>query len=157
MPASPSSRLLLRLLATVGALDLSAACKSDDETPKPWSSLSEVPAAASGSYPDCGTDQSTPGGFGYHGSCCMDVVCQAPDTKTGQCADPSTVHRGVGSGTCGCGTTLGPFQADAAHQGLTTDGQGCCYVAGIIGCDGRPLFVDGMQRKASLRAEGGWA
>lgn len=87
----------------------------------------------------------------------MDVVCQAPDPTTGQCADASEVRRGTGSGTCSCETTEGPFQADDVHLELTAGGKGCCYVAGIIGCDGRPLFVEGLQRAAGLRAADGWA
>ncbi len=123
---------------------------------EPWASRPEVPAAEGGQYPVCGPDQSTPGGFGFHGSCCMDVVCRAPSTQTGLCPEPSEIHRGAGSGTCDCGATQGPFKADAAHESLTAGGQGCCYVAGIITCDGRPLFIDGRQRAARLRAASVW-
>jgi hypothetical protein len=119
---------------------------------EPWASLPVLPADSS----SCGPDQTTPTGGGYYGSCCRGVVCQAPEEDTGLCADASTVRRGTGSGTCSCGTTTGPFQADAAHAELAAEGKGCCYVAGMITCEGRPLFVAGRQRFAGLRAQLAW-
>lgn len=150
-----SSRLLARLLLAAGGLcQLECGDSGDsDEPATAWSSLPVLPA----DHIACGPDQTSPSGFGFHGSCCKGVVCQAPAPETGQCPEPSKVRRGTGSGTCSCDTTEGPFQADEAHKNLTADGKGCCYLAGIITCDGRPLFIEGALRRAPVRGWAGWA
>jgi hypothetical protein len=102
----------------------------------------------------CGPDQTTPGGFGYHGSCCVGVECRELDPTTNSCPDPSTVHLGTGSGTCGCGTTEGPF-APPEEEAATTS-KPCCYLAGIISCDGRPLIVDNQYLLSQLVRSSAW-
>jgi hypothetical protein len=116
--------------------------------------LPPIPAGTAGSstgYPECGPDQSTPGGFGYHGSCCIDVVCRAPEAD-GRCPAPEEVRRGTGSGTCGCDATTGPYAPGVGQEADVAEGKACCYLAGIITCDGRPLLVAGLARVAALAA-----
>jgi hypothetical protein len=117
-----------------------------------------VPQGTGGSesgYPQCGPDQSSPGGFGFHGSCCVDLYC-IPFVD-GACPAASTVQRGTGSGTCGCETTTGPFDPGGATPVADSKGKDCCYLAGRIGCDGRPLLIAGVARVAGLAAGSAWS
>jgi hypothetical protein len=114
-----------------------------------------APESSPTGYPVCGEDRTSPSGFGYHGACCVDIECRAP-SEDGLCPAPSLVQRGTGSGTCGCGTTEGPFAAGDDQAAQVAEGRTCCYLAGIIGCDGRPLLVDGIARVAALGAATEW-
>lgn len=137
-----SGRLKLRLLAAIGAGSGLVACaESNSARPGDRSNdLSPVPEpmaregdAGSRDYPYCfGPDYDT----GYSGQCCLDVYCgprpaagcpEAPDSyELTEFGYPST-----GSGECACGDIEGPFAGETPDE--------CCYVAGIVGCTGRPL------------------
>ncbi len=107
-------------------------------------------------YPQCGPDQTKPGGGrGFHGSCCVDLYC-IPFVD-GSCPAAKDVRRGMGSGTCGCDTTTGPYDPGEMEPVADSKGKDCCYLAGIIGCDGRPLLIAGVARVAGLAVSSGWS
>lgn len=94
----------------------------------------------------------------YYGSCCTNVHCYQP--TDGTCAATVAPHDGVplepslppGSGTCLCGAAIaGPF---AQTDGGTTE---CCYVAGSIGCTGRPLRDRNEAIIAAVVVRSDWA
>jgi hypothetical protein len=120
------------------------------------SNLPPIPPPKEGTaYPVCGPDQT---GTGYVGSCCVHVTCRDIDASTGACPDPTMVSLGVGSGTCSCEATLGPFAPSSVYP---TDIPGeedkpCCYLAGIIGCEGRPLIVDNRFLISALVCSSLW-
>lgn len=123
---------------------------------------SEFPPAPAGTgegpngYPQCGPDQSSPSGFGLHGSCCVDLYCIP--LVAGSCPAAENVYRGQGTGTCNCGTSTGPYDPGDATPAADSKGTACCYLAGIIGCDGRPLLIAGEARVAALaELSGGWS
>ena len=112
-------------------------------------------------YPVDGLGCSGPssgGGFGFHGQCCTDALCYAPtDGKECVAADdaPEKLGRWWGSGSCLCGGRIqGPFAANPAHA--PSEPGTCCYVIGSIGCDGRPLLVDGTPIVSELRRRSDW-
>lgn len=90
-------------------------------------------------------------GFGYHGQCCEEIVCTDP--LSGLCPGPTDARPALqgklppGSGSCECSPLRGPFAASAASTGGA-----CCYLVGSIGCDGRPLIVDGRLCLADVLA-----
>ncbi|HET9956165.1 MAG TPA: hypothetical protein VFQ61_16775 [Polyangiaceae bacterium] len=103
-------------------------------------------------------------GFGYHGQCCFTQRCYTPEAGK-DCAAPDAVYETdlslpAGSGTCGCGPEghkpiSGPY---AYNPAVETDGTGsCCYVVGSIGCDGRPLIVEGEALLAGLVSRSDWS
>ena len=85
--------------------------------------------------------------FGYHGQCCYEVHCAAPDSN-GVCATPGNAQLSdlpPGSGTCECSERSGPYaNSDPAAA------EACCYLVGSIGCDGRPLMIGGEPRLADV-------
>ncbi len=95
-----------------------------------------------------------PDNFGYHGQCCYEVHCATAINSV--CATPSEAaltNLPPGSGECECGTRSGPF----ATNDPMVEGE-CCYLVGSIGCDGRPLMLDGSPRVASLlQKKGAWS
>ena len=103
----------------------------------------------------CGPDQGTTGP--YYGSCCTRLHCYQP--SNGSCADPVQPYGALGltpplppgSGTCMCTALMGPF---AQPDGGTTE---CCYVAGSIGCLGRPLRDGEATLVAAVVARSDWA
>lgn len=92
---------------------------------------------------------------GYYGQCCYKVTCG--DQVDGACPPVSEARAYIsgfpsGSGTCACGDPAsGPYAPRSASEGP------CCYVVGIISCDGRPLLVGGVPRLAPLIARADWA
>jgi hypothetical protein len=85
-------------------------------------------------------------GFGYHGQCCDDVYCTAPiDGVCASPADAALTGLPPGSGSCECGERKGPF-ANADPNAV----ESCCYLVGSIGCDGRPLMINGAPRLAEV-------
>lgn len=84
---------------------------------------------------------------GYSGQCCYEVHCAAP-TDDNLCVGPSEAdltNLPPGSGTCECGSRSGPFaNADPAAV------EACCYLVGVIGCEGRPLMIAGEARLADV-------
>lgn len=96
---------------------------------------------------------------GFHGRCCTQVHCYAPTSET--CVEASALSSSVapgitprlpiGSGTCRCGQTQGPF---AQPDGGVTE---CCYVVGTMGCSGRPLRDRGDSVVASVVVRSDWA
>ena len=85
--------------------------------------------------------------FGYHGQCCYEVHCAVPNDD-GECVAPNDADLTdlpPGSGTCECATRLGPFLNNDASSD-----EKCCYQVGSIGCDGRPLLIDGAPRLAPV-------
>ncbi len=94
---------------------------------------------------------------GYWGQCCEKVGCMA--ATNGACPPADKLSAGspkgypTGSGSCSCGSAnTGPF----APQDPATE-EACCYIFSSIGCDGRPLVVDGKTRLAPLVARMDWA
>ncbi len=94
---------------------------------------------------------------GYWGQCCEKVGCMA--ATNGACPPADKLSSGspkgypAGSGSCSCGSAnTGPF----APQDPATE-EACCYIFSSIGCDGRPLVVDGETRLAPLVARTDWA
>ena len=58
-------------------------------------------------------------------------------------------------GKCLCGAGVqGPFAANPADQPVKTGT--CCYVISSIGCDGRPLLVDGAPIVSPLTRRSDW-
>lgn len=84
--------------------------------------------------------------FGYHGQCCDEPHCIAPSAGVCPGAAAAVITDAPpGSGECECGERQGPYlNPDAAS------GESCCYLLGSIGCDGRPLLVEGAPRLAAV-------
>lgn len=100
---------------------------------------------------------------GYHGRCCATASCYTP-TDGGSCAPypPAEVGLPPGSGSCLCAIAendarmvVGPFGPNPAHTPQKAGS--CCYVFGSIGCDGRPLIVDGAVVTAPVVPRSDWA
>jgi hypothetical protein len=93
----------------------------------------------------------------YYGSCCTDLHCYTPTAGTCVAAASLSPHQQPeltprlppGSGTCMCGTTLGPFASADSTQ--------CCYVVGSIGCTGRPLREGDAALVAAVVMRADWA
>ena len=86
---------------------------------------------------------------GYDGQCCDEVLCAAP--VNGLCPSAEdVVLDGLppGSGTCECASLRGPYANENP-----ADPESCCYLVGSIGCEGRPLLVQGEARLADVHAE----
>ena len=99
-------------------------------------------------------------GFGYHGQCCAEALCYTPDDGSG-CVEPDSapekLDRFYGSGSCLCGGSepiQGPFANNPAHEPQKPGT--CCYVISSIGCDGRPLLVDGAPVVSALVGGCAW-
>ena len=148
------NRLLRALLMTTGSAIALATYGCDEGAPAAQGSaaaLPAVPEAAGGSaatYPQCASPEQ--------GGCCVDVYC-VPFSDDGTCPAADLVHRGTGSGSCSCGMSTGPY--DPGTQALAADSKGtsCCYFAGKVGCEGRPLLIAGVARVAELAWASGWA
>ena len=111
--------------------------------------LDEVPEA---DYPVCEGDDTG----GFVGPCCVDVYCIDPSEgsdcpTTDEVTAQQITGKSLGSGECECEAPQGPY---APYGG--TD-KACCYTVGIQSCEGRPLYVDGGIRRASLRRGTAWA
>lgn len=113
-----------------------------------------------GADEDAGQDPSYPYCFGpsyeggYWGQCCLDVYC-GPRPDAG-CPDAPNAQEltafgypFTGSGDCACGEVDGPF------RGQSDDA--CCYVAGVIGCTGRPLRAEGALVLAPVVRRADWS
>ena len=96
---------------------------------------------------------------GFHGQCCANALCYTPDDGS-ECVAPEAatakLGRSYGSGSCLCGATpiQGPFADNPAH--VPTQPGTCCYVVSSIGCDGRPLLVDGAPTISALTRRCDW-
>lgn len=110
-----------------------------------------------------GENYGADGGLsGYHGQCCVKASCYTP--TDGVCAPtaPGEIGLPPGSGTCGCSVnpqgpfvaTQGPYAKNPSHT-PNKDGA-CCYLFGSIGCDGRPLLVDGEALTAEVIHRSDW-
>jgi hypothetical protein len=98
------------------------------------------------------------GSFGLHGQCCVSVKC-LPLTA-GVCP-PTSYASPPGSGSCGCVASpleepvMGPYAptaADTANADVA-----CCYLVAAIGCDGRPLLVEGRALLGPVVARADWS
>jgi len=99
---------------------------------------------------------------GYHGQCCVTQRCYTP-TGSEECqAIEGPLVRSLtppGSGSCGCGdadhpAVAGPYARNASVP-ASSEGS-CCYLIGSIGCEGRPLRVDGQVLLAPVVVRGDW-
>ncbi|HKO52918.1 MAG TPA: hypothetical protein VJV79_34655 [Polyangiaceae bacterium] len=95
---------------------------------------------------------------GFHGQCCGQALCYTPNAGS-ECVPPTEAPEkldvGYGSGSCLCGDEIqGPFAANPAHEPEKPGT--CCYVISSIGCDGRPLLVDGAPVVSALTQRGDW-
>ncbi|MEP7051970.1 MAG: hypothetical protein ABJB12_16515 [Pseudomonadota bacterium] len=104
--------------------------------------LSELPALPADAVQCTGPDYDG----GYHGQCCGEVKCLPP--QSGKCASAETAELGsYGSGACLCGDgKTGPYARGSA----------CCYVVHSIGCEGRPLLVEGDAVVSPLGLKSDW-
>ena len=119
------------------------------------SSLPPIPKGKggnSGGYPLCQQRYAAGGGDGV---CCLDIYCVPAVASSCPAADE--VSRGVGTGSCSCDPTTGPYDPGALEPSGDSKGKDCCYLAGVTGCDGRPLLAGGVARVAALSASEGWA
>jgi hypothetical protein len=98
---------------------------------------------------------------GYVGRCCGEVKCLADNS--GRCAPADTAELGsYGSGQCLCGGSpaqdkAGPYARDANNPSSPAWGSGaCCYVVQSIGCEGRPLLVEGNAVVSPLTLRSDW-
>ena len=130
--------------SSAGGAGGTGSTSSTSVTTNPTENLDPTPESAC--YGPVYTDD-----FGYHGQCCDDVVCTAP--TNGVCLSPADARPSLqgqlppGSGSCECEDLRGPYaNNDAASTEV------CCYLVGSIGCDGRPLLVDGKPRLARVTA-----
>jgi len=110
-----------------------------------------------------GRDFGSAGYSGYDGQCCYVAACYTPTTGK-ECVsakDELAVQQALGfpagSGSCGCGDDthaayLGPYAANPARS---VSGE-CCYLAASIGCEGRPLRVEGRALIAELVVRRDW-
>jgi hypothetical protein len=99
---------------------------------------------------------------GYMGQCCVSARCYTPDA--GACLLPEQappIPLPPGSGTCGCEasesvahTVSGPFAPNP--EGMASPNGSCCYLVGSIGCEGRPLLVEGVAVVAPLVRRNDW-
>jgi hypothetical protein len=100
---------------------------------------------------------------GYEGQCCISARCYTPDA--GACVGPPAERPPIplppGSGTCGCSpdnpaeeVLAGPYAPNP--DGMASPEGTCCYLVGSIGCEGRPLLVDGAAIVAPLSRRGDW-
>ncbi|WP_282423629.1 hypothetical protein [Polyangium sp. 15x6] len=129
------------------SLLLASACGADVESapgaPGPAAPAQNLePAPAPACYGPVYDDD-----FGYHGQCCDITLCTAP--VNGVCPGANEVvlkGRPPGSGECECEPLRGPYASE--NQGSA---ESCCYLVGSIGCDGRPLLVQGKPRLADVR------
>jgi hypothetical protein len=122
----------------------------------------------------------------FTGPCCKYLECYTPPagqaclpapTDAGTTGDPGIppLCVGVGSGSCSCGSIEGPFAGPIGDPTQFKDaGSGhcigaqqtppvspyqdgtCCYLVPIMGCEGRPLLVEGGLRKAAVRRGEAW-
>jgi len=97
---------------------------------------------------------------GYFGQCCADALCYTPDDGS-ECVPPneapSKLGESYGSGSCLCGgedSIQGPFAANPSHE--PEKAGTCCYVIASIGCEGRPLLVDGAAIVSALTQRCDW-
>ena len=124
-------------------LEWAGGCNADETMPFPVSSL-----GCSGEFHE----------EGFHGQCCADALCYTPKDGS-ECVAPKDApdRLGVwyGSGECLCDAEIrGPFAANPAHK-PQMEGT-CCYVISSIGCDGRPLLVDGAPVVSELTRRVDW-
>jgi len=116
-----------------------------DDTEDTSSNLSAIPA---GEYPDCSEDPEP---------CCVDVYCHEPadgncieiTAENGWDAASTITGLSLGSGNCLCSEPDGPYSNEGAEAYTDTVGS-CCYLVGIVGCEGRPMQVAGQLRTAPL-------
>ena len=134
--------------ASVGGSDSTIAGAGGDA---PVTSLQPYPAADLGCT---GEPQQS----GFHGQCCARAYCYTP--SDGVCVPPAqapdAVGRSYGSGECLCGAQpiAGPY---APNPTDTPKSEGsCCYIISAIGCDGRPLLVDGRAVTSELERRADW-
>ena len=92
------------------------------------------------------------GGLGFHGQCCTAVSCYTPPNGS-DCVLAKDAPLPLGKCLCGAGVQ-GPFAANPADQPVKTGT--CCYVISSIGCDGRPLLVDGAPIVSPLTRRSDW-
>jgi hypothetical protein len=109
----------------------------------------------------CGGENG--GGFGFHGQCCYTALCY----ESVECLPADSLElpqklQGFppGSGRCTCSLdgreiVSGPFSPNPEDPKVPSSGN-CCYVVGGIGCDGRPLMIDGMARVAPVVVRSDW-
>jgi len=114
-------------------------------------SLEPYPTAELG----CSGESYGPG-FGFHGQCCAQAYCYTP--SDGRCAGvddaPDAVHKSYGSGSCLCGPILGAYAPNPTDTPQSAGS--CCYIISAIGCDGRPLLVDGRAITSDLSLRADW-
>jgi hypothetical protein len=67
---------------------------------------------------------------------------------------PSALGRSYGSGSCLCAPIAGPYAANPSDTPASAGS--CCYLIGAIGCDGRPLLVDGRALTSELELRADW-
>lgn len=92
------------------------------------------------------------GGY-FHGQCCEKVNCVEP--VNGDCPLGSEVVKtqmtSLPAGACHCNEEAkGPFAPRGPGESA------CCYLIGVIPCDGRPLIVNEVMRLAALVARNDW-
>ena len=121
-------------------------------TASPYPAVPKGTGESASGYPQCGPESTSPG---LSGSCCVDLYCIA--SVGGSCPAAETVQRGYGSGSCGCELTTGPYAPGDVAPASDSKGKDCCYLAGIIGCTGRPLVIAAVARVAGLAAASGWS
>lgn len=136
--------------AALASLLTAAGCSSEPDRPD-----TPVPNDAVGCW---GGDYDNGAPDGYDGQCCVEALCyQPPDDEGCDTAEVAATHvegRPIGSGTCSCRLSEG---ADAFWAGpyapnpeIPTPPGECCYLAGIVGCTGRPFMVAGQAQVAAL-------
>ena len=99
---------------------------------------------------------------GYAGQCCISAHCYTPDAGACLAADQRPpIPLPPGSGSCGCSpegvgrsTLKGPYAPNP--DGMPFPDGSCCYLVGAIGCEGRPLVVEGTAIVAPLAARDDW-
>jgi len=120
-----------------------------DDTSDPNAQLDPVP---DGDYPDCEDPDS---GDLSSGPCCVDVYCIDPPAgeacpSTDEVGPDQITGIGLGTGSCLCEPADGPY---ASYEGEVGE---CCYLVGVQSCEGRPLRVDGHDRRATLIRGRSW-
>jgi hypothetical protein len=94
---------------------------------------------------------------GYDGQCCVSVECLPLE---GGVCPPASSAAPPGSGTCSCSSPLeksamGPYAPTPAD---TANGKGaCCYLVAAIGCEGRPLLIEGRALLAPVVTRADWS
>ena len=151
-----AEKLRAAIFLSIGCVAINVGCteKSNDSADSTDTSTSNtgvgsgLDAIPAGEYPDC-----TPAESEFEGDCCIDVYCYTP--SEGDCpeADNSSAMEitgeELGSGSCLCDDVQGPYSNEGAAASAETTGD-CCYLVGVQGCEGRPMFVDEHLRKAPL-------